>query len=361
MSQDSLYLDVETAIGAHTLRVSEIIPLSGITAVFGKNGAGKTSLLRVIAGLDMPDRGTITFRGQRWFDSYSNHFLHPSLRPVSIVLQGGHLLPHKSVLQNLIFADQRARRVSGERFEEVMDILEIEPLSDRKPADLSGGERQRVALAQALLARPGLLLLDEPLSALDQSSRRTILNYLEQVSERYHLPMIFVSHNIAEVIQVAQKTLFLEGGQQTDFGPSIEVLNRRGFGNGESERNGIILSGSAGRRDPTYQLLEVKLGGDTLFVADAKEVSEGDPVKLILRASDIALALSRPEGLSIRNVLTGTVKSIEGDQDSPMVRVTVSIEGADLPVRITRAASDELDLREGIPVFALIKTAQLAR
>lgn len=360
MSHDELNINLEKRFDRFGLRVEAALPVQGITAIFGPSGSGKSTLLSLIAGFQRPDTGSIRLGSDILVDTHTGKFMPPYKRPVSIAFQGGQLLPHKTVLQNLIFADKRARRVHGDRFENLMDAFEIEPLTHQKPHTLSGGQRQRVAIAQAILARPALLLLDEPLSAFDAVRKARTLSYLDRVQREYALPMLYVSHDIAEVAQLADRVLFLEDGKQVDFGPAVEILNRRGFQTDGNQWTGIILTGQIGAADHQRQLVEVTIDEGRIFLPLTDKLQEGRSVRIIVRAADIALSLTQPEGLSIRNALRGTVSHIHAPQNQPMADIRVDIGQAELPVRITRAAAEELDLRKGLPIYALVKTAVLA-
>lgn len=362
MSPDTLHIDLEKRLGDFTLRVSQSLPLEGVTAIFGESGSGKSTLLRLIAGLDRPDRGTLTAKGETWVSSDTRSFTPADKRRVGYVFQSGHLLPHLSVLGNLRYADRRARGTeAGYGFEDVVSAFDLDGLTARRPATLSGGERQRVALAQALLTRPRLLLLDEPLSALDQRRKAAILPYLDQLQARFSLPILYVSHDMREVLRIADRVLAMDKGRIRAFGSTVEVLNTQGFQTDGAARSGTILTGRVTHIDTRLRLAEIAIGTDTIKLPLQETTTTGAEVKVIVNANEVALSTQQPSGLSIQNVLAGTIFAIRHDTNTALADVTVMLGKTALPVRITRASAETLSLREGMPIYALIKTALLAK
>lgn len=361
MSVSVLQLDLDTVYAGFSLRVQAEIPLQGVTAIFGPSGSGKSTLLRLIAGLERPQRGRIMAGPDVWVDAGQSLFRKPHRRSVGIVMQGAPLLNHLSVRGNLTYAAQRqGDRPAAYPFSRVVESLDLEPLLARRPPSLSGGERQRVALAQAILTRPDLLLLDEPLSALDRARKAEILPYLQDLSSRFDLPILLVSHDVDEVVRLADRVMVLKAGSMVDFGPVTETLNRHGFDRDTMDREGAILSGIARKIDRELDLMEVEIGADTLFLPREEGRQIGDVVPILIRASDVALALQPPEGLSIRNALRGRVASIRRLPNSAFAEVGVDLGVLVLPVRITRAAVEALSLRAGQNIWALVKTTTLA-
>jgi len=363
MSVDMLEIDVEKRLGGFKLGVKAELPLRGVTALFGPSGSGKTSLLRLIAGLERPDRGHIKLAGEVWASATSNSFMPAHRRGVAYVFQGGRLLDHLRVAGNLAYADKRASQGRySYTFEDVVAAFDLQALMARKPATLSGGERQRVALAQALLSRPRLLLLDEPLSALDRQRKEEILPYLDRLQSRFNIPMLYVSHDLGEVTRLSDKVLMLENGQKIGLGDTVDTLNTHGFGGEYAGRSGVILTGQIGVIDTRLYLMEVQIAGNTLRLPYDGAYATGDHVRVILRAREIALSVKPSEGLSIQNSLQGTIKAIHNPLYKAMATVTVNIgPGLDMPVQLTRAAIEDLALIPDMPVFALVKTASLVR
>ena len=369
MSDNVLDISIKTPIGAMEMQVSEQWGM-GVTGLFGPSGSGKTSLLRIIAGFSKPKTGQIAFGGEVWADTSTRQFRPPHKRPIGFVHQGGHLLPHLDVLQNLQFADTRAARhapsdTSGmPGIDEIVTAFDLGELLARKPDTLSGGEHQRIALAQCLLGRPKLLLLDEPFAALDQKQKTKLLAYLNKLQKTRPLPIIYVSHDVAEVSQVANHVAIIDKGKIIDKGEAIDVLNRHGFHTSSGGRSGTLLAGTMSERDETTELMGVTIGPHRLKLPMDPSLAVGDTLRIIVHASDVVLSTQAPVGLSVQNALTGTIASIDASPGTPMATVIVSLDGAEdvkLAARITRAAVTALSLHEGQSIHALVKTAVLAR
>ena len=369
MSDSMLDFTIETQVGEMELQVSEQWGI-GVTGLFGPSGSGKTSLLRIIAGFTKPKTGKIAFAGSVWTDTTTRQFRAPHKRPVGFVHQGGHLLPHLSVLQNLQFANTRAaNRAPSDAsrmpsIDEIVTAFELDGLLVRKPETLSGGERQRIALAQSLLGRPKLLLLDEPLSALDQKRKTQLLAYLNRLQKNHPLPIIYVSHDVAEISQVANHVAIMDRGKIIDRGETIDVLNRHGFQTGSGGRSGTLLAGTVSEHDEATELMGISIGPHKIKLPMNPSLTVGDMLRIIVHASDVVLSTQAPVGLSVQNTLTGTIASIDASLSTPMATVMISLDGAQdvkLAARITRAAVTALSLREGQSIHALIKTAVLAR
>jgi len=362
MSVEMLTLDLEKRFGDFSLALKAALPLEGVTAICGPSGSGKSSLLRLIAGLERLDHGFIKLGEAVWSSASPSAFLPPHKRGVGYVFQGARLLPHISVAGNLAYADKRARhKAQPYGYNDILEAFDLGPLTHRKPDTLSGGERQRVALAQALLTRPRLLLLDEPLSALDEHRKHEILPYLARLRGQFALPMLYVSHDITEVTGIADRALMLENGKSVAFGETVETLNTYGFAVEGSGRSRVILTGKAGRTDTRLQLVDVEIGEATLKLPLDEVRPIGAQVRIIINARDVSLSVKPPVGLSIQNVLPGKITAIETATNRAVVSVSVQIGDTDLPVRLTRAAIEALSLQVGMPVFALVKTASLAR
>ncbi|MEM9176588.1 MAG: molybdenum ABC transporter ATP-binding protein [Myxococcota bacterium] len=345
-----------------TLEVDERIEARGVTAIFGPSGSGKTTLLRAIAGFERPARGRIALGERVFSDAEAGEFVPPHLRPIGFLFQDARLFDHLDVAGNLDFGARRrgrgdARFASGD----VIASLDLAPLLPRRVDGLSGGERQRVALARTLLSGPELLLLDEPLSALDAARKAEILPYLETVTRRFGIPTLFVSHDLDDVVRLADRVLVLDDGQIAGEGPTaavVEGLDRPSVA--ERGEASVVLEGRVLRHDARLHLTLVDLHGDTVSLPLAERLEEGDPVRLRVLARDVAIAVTRPEGLSIRNVLAGRVTSIR-DQGAGAADVTIQLREDHLRARLTRAAVEELVLTEGRDVFALVKSVSLDR
>lgn len=337
--------------------------LSGTTALFGPSGGGKSTLLRVIAGLESRAGGHVTFDGEVWADTARGVFIRPHRRPVGIVFQDGRLFPHLTVAGNLRYADRRSRdRAGSVDMETVIDRLSLAPLLSRRPETLSGGERQRVALGRTLLTRPRLLLLDEPLSALDRDRKADILPYLRDLPETFGIPTLYVSHAVEEIAQLAQTVIVLAEGRVRGIGPVAGMLERVDLQpvTGRFEA-GALLEARVTAQDGKWRLTRLDLEGQPLVMPMLSALTVGEIVRLRVRARDVTLAVIRPGGISTRNILAGTVDDIAAETDTAFAEVTVALGTQRLRARVTREAVDALGLERGAPVHALVKSASFDR
>lgn len=359
MSASSLNIAVRHRFADFALVVEEALPLSGCLAIFGPSGAGKTTLLRLIAGFMRPQSGRISFGDTCWCDTEARTFLAAHRRPVGIVFQNGRLFPHLNVEQNLLYADRRYRSDEIQyMIDEIVAAFDLSPVLQRRPETLSGGERQRVALARTLLTRPKLLLLDEPLSALDRSRKAEILPYLDDLPGRFGAPVIYVSHNIDEIALIADRTLVLKAGRVEATGPTAEILTAFGV---DTEAGGIepgaVVAARVTGHDDAYQLTQVTIGGGVVSLPINKRKRIGETVNVRIAARNVAIATARPHGISIRNILPATVINVSMSEFSPFASIVLSVGEARLSSQITRAAYEELALAQGQSVYALVKTA----
>lgn len=358
-----LGLDVAVERPGFELRVVAEIDARGVTAVLGPSGSGKTTLLRAIAGLEPRATGRIAFAGEVWQDDVAGLRVAAHRRPIGTMFQEPRLFEHLDVDGNLAFADRRSRRARGASpidRAEVVDALDLTPLLGRRVGGLSGGEKQRAALGRTLLRRPRLLLLDEPLAALDVPRKRELLAYLQSVPGRFRLPTLFVSHAIDEVALLADRVLVLAGGKLRARGPTAEVLEELDLGGlATPSELASVVGARVVRHDPEVRLTWLEVAGQPMSVPGLEHLRAGESIRLVVRARDVSLALRRPEGVSIRNLLDGTIVSVDVDGDSAFARVTVDLGGARLQARITRASSVELGLASGLPIVAMIKSVSL--
>ena len=356
-----LDLDFSLRLGDFRLEMHQPIAIAGVTALFGASGSGKTSVLRTIAGLERQAQGSIRFDGRVWQSTDERLFVPPHKRAVGYVFQEPRLFSHLNVAGNLGYAARRSR-VSHQHQAEVIDSLDLATLLSRRPASLSGGERQRVALGRALLTEPQLLLLDEPLAALDQRRKAEILPYLLAVTRRFNLPSLFVSHAIDEVAQLADRTVILDSGQIVAEGQTAEMLERLELQplTGRFEA-GVVLETRVVSQNREFCLTHLDLAGQNLTMPMLDHLQVGDLVRVRVRARDVALATIKPEGLSIRNVVTGHVAEIVSDPATAFAEILVDTGGARLRARITRQAAADLDLTQGKAVYALVKSVSFDR
>jgi len=355
---------IERGFPDFKLAVDETIGLDGITAVFGPSGSGKTTLLRAIAGLDRGMSGTIRFAEQVWQDDSRGVFVPPHKRGVGYVFQDARLFTHLNVAANLRYAERRsrkARRGLGIDFDEVVDALDLAPLLDRGTAALSGGERQRVAIGRTLLARPQLLLMDEPLAALDGRRKAAILPYIERLPTTFGVPVLYITHAIAEVSQISQHMVLLSGGRISANGPVTEIMERLDLYpmTGRFEA-GVVLDARVAAHDTVYHLTDLDVAGQRMVVP-ALDLPIDATLRLRIRARDVSLATARPEGISIRNILAGTIAEIAEEPDTAFAEVLIDLGGAHIRARLTRKSIADLSLAVGRPVFALIKSIAIDR
>jgi len=353
----TLNVNLDLQLENFSLDVREEVELTGITALFGPSGAGKTTLLRVIAGLETGAQGRISLGEEIWQDTGTGRFVPPHDRRVGYVFQDGRLFPHLSVEGNLLFAHKRARQREGDssaiELASVTKALELEPLLQRNPAALSGGEQQRVAMGRVLLNGPQVILMDEPLSALDLHRKAEIIPYIERLSEEFSIPMLYVTHNVEEVTRLAFNMLLLTDGRVAARGDIAIVLERVDHWplTGRLE-GGVVVQAAVEANRNGMTALNVE--GQSLRIP-AIDVAPGTLVRLRIQARDVALATHRPENVSIRNILMARLLSIDLDE-TVFAELLLQIGDQHLRSRVTREAVEDLKLKEGQDVFALIKS-----
>ena len=343
------------AVGGFRLDVALRFPARGVTALFGPSGSGKTTILRCIAGLQrLP--GRLLIGGETWQDDARGVFRRPHRRRLGYVFQEASLFPHLSVRGNLLYGARRAGAAPGLSFAAAVEMLRLAPLLDRSPAALSGGERQRVAVGRALLSQPRLLLLDEPLSALDQGAREEIIACFEVLHRELSIPMLYVSHDLAEVARLSDHLAVLSAGALLSAGPVREILERLDLHpTAQRFEAGVVLDAQVAAHDARYHLSRLRLRRQTIAVP-LIDAPVGAQVRLRVRARDVALATRRPRAISIRNVLAGTVTALREQPGTAYAEALVEVGGGRLRARITREAAADLGLRIGQPVYALIKS-----
>lgn len=333
---------------------------AGVTALFGASGAGKTTVVNAVAGLARPDRGRVVAGGAVLLDTAAGVCVPPHRRRIGYVFQEARLFPHLDVRANLMFGARYAPRgASGPDFAKVVEMLGIGALLGRRPATLSGGEKARVAIGRALLSRPRVLLMDEPLAALDAPRRAEILPFLERLRDT-GLPVLYISHSVAEVARLADTIICLARGQMRAAGPAAAVLADPGLADlfGAAEAGAVIGARIAGAE--ADGLIRAETAAGPLWLTEAP-VTPGTAVRLRVHASDVILSRDRPAGLSALNILPGTVERIEEDaQGRAWVQVALGPSEA-LLARITRRSVGALGLAPGIACHAVLKSVALAR
>jgi molybdate transport system ATP-binding protein len=333
----------------------------GLTALFGRSGSGKTSLVNAIAGLIRPARGRIVVDGEVLTDTARGVFLPARRRHVGYVFQEGRLFPHLTVRQNLLygrwFARSGGRRPGGHagEVEHVVELLGIADLLGRRPANLSGGEKQRVAIGRALLAHPRLLVMDEPLASLDEARKTEILPYIERLRDEFAVPIVYVSHAIAEVTRLATTMVVMSEGRVAAVGPTAAIMGRIDLFplTGRAEA-GAILNTRVAEHDIRFGLTTLRAAAGDLRVPYI-DMRLGTQLRVRIRARDVMIALEPPSGLSALNVLPGTVAEI-GPAEGPIVEIRLDCAGEPLIARLTRRSVEALGLATGRPVYAVIKS-----
>ncbi|WP_411889400.1 molybdenum ABC transporter ATP-binding protein [Yoonia sp. SDW83-1] len=341
-----LQVRITKRLGDFTLDVDVTAP-AGVTAIFGRSGSGKTSLVNAVAGLLRPDAGRIAVGDQVLFDSQTRQNLAPQKRRVGYVFQDARLFPHMNVQRNLTYGgDHDATRV--------IDVLGLGDLLQRRPAGLSGGERQRVALGRALMSDPQILLMDEPLAALDAPRKAEILPYIERLRDEVQVPILYVGHDMSEVARLASTLVVLERGSVVASGPAGDVLARPDAVPllGVRDAGSVIIAKVAGRLLDDG-LTEVAFSGGRI-VLPGNLGRLGQKVRLRIPAQDVILAREAPKGISALNVLPVTITAIEQGR-GPGVAVGLRAGNDQLLARVTRRSAKLMELAEGQQIFAIIK------
>ena len=330
---------------------------AGVTALFGPSGSGKSTVLSVVAGLLRPAMGRVVLDGAVLLDTASGVIVPAERRRCGVVFQDARLLPHLSVESNLRYGARRAPRdAAGPDFAEVVALLDIAPLLPRRPRALSGGERQRVALGRALLSRPRLLLMDEPLAALDGPRKAEILPFLERLRDAAGLPILYVTHDLAEVDRLADTLVLMEGGRVLAAGPAGDLAARTDLPLLSRRRDaGAVLDCIVDGHDAARGLTRLRFPGGMLVVPLRAERA-GSRLRLRLRARDVSVALRQPDGISSHNVLPAVVTSI-GPAGLHEVFATLQIGPTAVLARLTRDSVGGLGLEAGRGVFALVKSS----
>ncbi|WP_159992994.1 molybdenum ABC transporter ATP-binding protein [Roseomonas sp. 18066] len=330
-------------------------PTPGVTVIFGPSGCGKSTVLAAVAGLLRPDEGQISLDGVALFDGAAKKFVAPEKRRCGVVFQESRLFPHLSVASNLRYGLKRAPRdAEGPGFDEVVSLLGIEALLARRPAALSGGEKQRVALGRALLSRPALLLMDEPLAALDAARKAEVLPYLARLRHRLRIPLLYVTHALDEVDRLADTLVLMQAGRVLAAGPLEELAARTDLPMLAGRQDaGVLLSCRVAAQEEARGLTRLDFPGGQLVVPQVA-LPLGEAVRLRIQARDVSIATARPEGLSVQNLLPATLAAIEpgGAHD---VLLKLAVGDSLLLSRVTQDAVARLGLTPGMPVWALIK------
>jgi len=348
---------LKRAYAGFSLDVDLNLPGRGVTALYGHSGSGKTTCLRCIAGLERAEHGFVQINNEVWQDSDNGIFVPPHKRALGYVFQEASLFPHLSVLANLQFGLKRIAR-SQRRVDmaQATELLGIGHLLERHPQHLSGGERQRVGIARALLTSPKLLLMDEPLAALDSQRKREILPYLQRLHDELEIPLLYVSHAQDEVARLADHLVLLSEGKALASGPIGETLARLDLPMAMGDDAGVIIEGQVSAYDAQYQLLSLQLPATEMSIrVTHAPMQVGQTLRCKVHARDISLSLENSEFSSILNRLPVTVVSEQSADNAAHVLIRLDAGGTPLVARITRYSRDQLGVHPGQHLWAQIK------
>ncbi len=357
MTGSTIHARFQTTLAAFSLNVDLNLPAQGVSVIFGPSGCGKTTLLRCIAGLQQAS-GELTVAGERW--QGSGQWLPVHQRPIAYVFQETSLFPHLSVRRNLLYGYRRIpkaqRRIEPDQ---AIHWLGLEAMLERMPDRLSGGERQRVAIARALLTSPKLLLLDEPLAALDQTSKRDILPYLERLHDQLAIPMLYVTHATDEMARLADHLVIMNKGKVVANGPLSETLARIDLPVLAEEHASVIIQASIGALDPQWHLCRADFAGGSLWVRDFADATIGTPIRLRVMARDVSIALHQHGDQSIQNLLPATVSELAKESHPAMTMVKLMAGPTPLLARLTSRSASQLALTPGAAIWLQVKSVAI--
>jgi molybdate transport system ATP-binding protein len=340
-----------------SLEVNVQLPGSGVTALYGPSGCGKTTLLRCLAGLERAT-GTLSVNGESWQDA--SVFKPTHQRAIGYVFQESSLFPHLSALGNLQYGMKRAQRTDSVELDAIVELLGLRNLLNRKPDALSGGERQRVGIARALAVNPSLLLMDEPLAALDMKRKQEILPYLDRLQRTLQIPVIYVTHSPDEVARLAHHLVVMEAGRVITSGSLSDTLSRVDLPIRLGDDAGVVIEAVVSTIDGEWHLARMNFDDGNLWIRDPG-LDAGTMARVRILASDVSLAREQPGKSSIQNILQGRIDRIADDEHPGLALVRVQVGKVALLARVTHRALADLALREGDQVWVQVKSVALAR
>jgi molybdate transport system ATP-binding protein len=348
----SIHFKFKIQKGDFCLDVDQSISADGVTAIFGASGCGKTTLLRAIAGFEPLKNNFLEVVGNIWQDEQV--FLEAHKRELGFVFQEASLFTHLSVQENLEYGLKRSSQKDTQNLNEIIELLGLSELLKRSTRKLSGGEQQRVAIARALARSPKLLLLDEPLAALDDERKNEILPYLEKLNQKIGIPIIYVSHSKEEVARLADHVLILEKGEVAAYGSVLDIFSRADLNLSHEQDSLCIIEGRVKQIDKSFNLMTIEFDGGEI-VAAVNNFRIGDTLRLKVKASDVSLTLSKQDDTSILNIIKSRVLSITPlNITQSLIRLEVG--SSHLLSRVTNKSVEHLGLIEGKEVYSQIKT-----
>lgn len=360
----SLSIRYRQTLGTTEFDIDLTLPKKGITAIFGRSGAGKTSLINAVAGLTKPQSGLISIGDHTLFDSSKQFSLPVCKRNIGYVFQDARLFPHYKVKGNLLYGVDRA---DDAYFEKIVTMLSLELLLQRHVSELSGGEKQRVAIGRALLSKPEILLMDEPLASLDLPRKREVMPFLETLAEEIQIPILYVSHSLHEVLRLADHLVIVSQGRVAVSGPIRQVWASNEMRPWlENDEQSSLFEGQVIEHNEKYGLSKVQLTSQQSLWIQKISCDIGTMARLQIRANDVSVTLKKPELTSIRNILEAKVKTIQTPNPSEETQFNALIElmlddGCHLWASVTRWACEDLNLTEGQSVYAQVKGVSLTQ
>ena len=349
-----LHINIKKQLGNLALRANLAIPSQGVTAIFGLSGSGKTSLINLVSGLIQPDEGFIRLNDRTLVDTANRQQIGVHQRRVGYVFQDARLFSHYNVKGNLTYGMKNASR---EEFDYIVDLLGIRHLLKRYPLTLSGGEKQRVAIGRTLLTDPEILLMDEPLSALDVPRKRELMHYIERLSQEISIPILYVTHSLDELLRLADRVVLLENGRVKAYDVLERIWESPVFlpWKGESEQSSV-LNLPVYLHNPVYKMTALSLGEQQLWINEIN-IAPQNTVRICIHSSDVSLALIQPIKTSIRNILCGQI--IEIRPQTNRVDVSVRIGKHQIWASISKWALSDLKLIQGQNVYVQIKAVSV--
>lgn len=342
-----LTIDISCQFSDFNLTINTVIKSNAITGIYGRSGAGKTSLLRAIAGFNQTTNGSILFDDKPWLQSSGNIFISPENRPVSMVFQEARLFPHLSISQNLRYAQKRCKN-SKIHYSNLVETMGIKPLLAKDINTLSGGEKQRIALARAILAEPKLLLLDEPLSALDTGSRKQFIGLLREIHKTYKIPMLFISHQIAEIEQLTDEMMVIEHGEMTHFGKTADVIYALSDLGDIKEQTSLDLL--INKSLPDFGITELLLFNDQKLYLPSHYIAEHQKtrVRCNVMSTDISISVTSPSSTSLMNVIPVVINKIVKLHNKAKLQVSYQHQRFFVTISLYSLLSLELDIQQQV-------------